>query len=165
MTENLLVHVWEASTSLVTQTVKFCQRCGRPRFSPWIRKIPLEKEMAPHSSTFAWKIPWSEEPGRLQSTGSPRVGHNFTYMWVHVQLCPTLCDPMDCSLPGSSVFMEFSRQECWSELPFPSPGDLPDPGIQPVSPMPPALAGGFFTTELSRKPLLVYTCLYTNPVI
>ena len=37
---------------------------------------PLEKEMAIHSSTTAWKIPWTEEPGRLQSMGSQRVGHN-----------------------------------------------------------------------------------------
>ena len=36
----------------------------------------LEKAMAPHSSTLAWKIPWTEEPGRLQSPGSRRVGHN-----------------------------------------------------------------------------------------
>ena len=38
---------------------------------------PLEKEMAIHSSTIAWKIPWTEETGRLQSTGSQRVGHNW----------------------------------------------------------------------------------------
>ena len=44
----------------------------------------------------------------------------------------------------------FSRQEYWSGLPFPSPGDLPDPGIEPASP---ALAGGFFTTEPPWKPL------------
>ena len=75
----------------------------------------------------------------------------LSYMWVHVQLCPTLCDPMDCSLPGSSVFMEFSRQECWSELPFPSPGDLPDPGIKLVFLMSLALAGRF-TTEPPGKP-------------
>ena len=37
---------------------------------------PLEKEMATHSSTLAWKIPWMEEPGRLQSMGSQRVGHD-----------------------------------------------------------------------------------------
>ena len=41
--------------------------------------------------------------------------------------------------------MGFSRQEYWSEWPFPSPGDLPDPGIEPESPISPALAGGFFT--------------------
>ena len=49
------------------------------------------------------------------------------------QSCPTLCDPMDCSLPGSSV-QGFSRQEYWSGLPFPSPGDLPDPETEPGSP-------------------------------
>ena len=46
----------------------------------WVRsldqEVPLEKEMAAHSSTLAWKIPWTEEPGRLQSMGSQRVGHN-----------------------------------------------------------------------------------------
>ena len=40
------------------------------------REDPLEKEMATHSSTLAWKIPWTEEPDRLQSMGSQRVGHN-----------------------------------------------------------------------------------------
>ena len=45
--------------------------------------------------------------------------------------------------------MGFPRQEYWSGLPFPSPGDLPDPGIEPMSP---ALAGRFFTTEPSGKP-------------
>jgi len=49
-----------------------------------------------------------------------------------IQLCPTLCDPMDCTLPGISV-QGFSRQEYWNGLPFPSPGDLPDPGIEPGS--------------------------------
>ena len=38
---------------------------------------PLEKEMATHSSTLAWKIPWTEKPGRLQSMGSQRVGHDL----------------------------------------------------------------------------------------
>ena len=55
---------------------------------------------------------------------------------------------MDCSPPGSSVH-GFSRQEYWSGLPFPSPGDLPHPGIEPVSP---ALAGIFFTSEPTGKP-------------
>ena len=40
-------------------------------------EYPLEKEMATHSSALAWKIPWTEEPGRLQSMGSQRVGHNW----------------------------------------------------------------------------------------
>ena len=46
----------------------------------------------------------------------------------------TLWDPMDCSLPGSSVRGEFSRQEYWSGLPCLSPGDVPNPGIDPRSP-------------------------------
>ena len=46
-----------------------------------------------------------------------------------LQSCLTLCDPMDCSLPGSSV--GFSKREYWSRLPFPSPGDLSDSGIEP----------------------------------
>ena len=58
---------------------------------------------------------------------------------------------MDGSLPGSSV-LEFPRQEYWSGLPFPPPGDLPDPGIEPMSP---ALAGRFFTAEPPGKPYLL----------
>ena len=50
------------------------------------------------------------------------------------------------------LFMGFSRQEYWSGLSFLSPGDLPDPGIKPASPVSPALSGGFFTTEPPRKP-------------
>ena len=42
-------------------------------------KDPLEKEMATHSSTLAWKIPWTEEPDGLQSMGSQRVEHDFTF--------------------------------------------------------------------------------------
>ena len=50
-------------------------------------------------------------------------------------------------------FMGFSRQEYWSGLPCPPPGDLPNPGIEPTSPVAPALAGRFFTTEPPGKPL------------
>ena len=46
----------------------------------------------------------------------------------------------------ASLSMEFSRQECWSGLPFLSPGDLPDPGIEPVSPTAPTLTARFFPT-------------------
>ena len=43
-----------------------------PRFDPWVGKIPLEKEMATHFSILAWRIPWTENPGGLQSTGSQK---------------------------------------------------------------------------------------------
>ena len=46
------------------------------------------------------------------------------------QLCPTLCDPMDCSLPDSSLLGDSPRQEYWSGLPCPPPEDLPNPGIK-----------------------------------
>ena len=46
------------------------------------------------------------------------------------QLCPTLCNPVHCSPPGSPLSMGFSKQEYWSGLPWPPPGDLPDPGIK-----------------------------------
>ena len=52
--------------------------------------------------------------------------------------------------------IEFSRQEFWSGLPFPTAGDLPNPGIEPESPAFPALAGGFFTSAPPGKPF-VYT--------
>ena len=67
--------------------------------------------------------------------------HDCWIMWY-------LCDPVDYSPPGSFVHgILQARTLEW--LPFPSPGDLPDPGTEPASP---ALAGGFFTTEPSGKP-------------
>ena len=48
--------------------------------------------------------------------------------------------------------MGFCRQECWSGLPFPFPGCLPDPVMEPMSPVSPALVGRFFTTESPGKP-------------
>ena len=70
------------------------------------------------------------------------------FVCVHAQSCLTLCDPMDCSQP-CSLSMEFSRHEHWSGLPFPSPGDLPDPGIGPES----LTWSGRFFTEPPGKPL------------
>ena len=62
--------------SLVAQRLK--RLPGRRE--TWVQSLgredPLENEMATHSSILAWRIPWTEEPGRLQSTGSQRVGHN-----------------------------------------------------------------------------------------
>ena len=62
------------------------------------------------------------------------------------------------------VSTEFSRQEYWSGLPFPLLGDLLNPGMEPTSPVSPALAGRFFTTESPGKPLIIisYTLNYTG---
>ena len=100
---------------------------------------PLEKEIATHSSILAW-----ESHGQSSLAGySPcveRVGRNLAtkpspnkWKILATQSCLTLCDPMDCSLPGSSVH-GIPRQEYWSGLPFPSLGDLPHPGTEPMSP-------------------------------
>ena len=114
-----------------------------PSLSP---EDPLEEGMATHFSILAWRVPWTEEPGRLWSIGSHRVRHNWSNLahtrarnsaehealarepehcpyflqWtdfeqiilkqkllmlccVWAQSCPTLSDPMDCSLPASSI--------------------------------------------------------------
>ena len=158
--------------------------------------------MATHCSILAWRIPWTEEPGGLQSIRSQGVGHDWMTkpppppsVWEGVQklkqlrskniifhpsetclmtgkpcLClhwapwrglpalsslPQVCvscsvmsdsyNPMDCSLPLS---MGFSRREYWSALPFPSPEDFPDPGIEPGAP---ALQADSLPTELWGK--------------
>jgi len=83
--------------------------------------------MATHSSFHAWKIPWTGTAWRATVHSVARKERKESEV---AQLCPTLWDPIDCSLPGSSVY----GQEYWSGLPFPSPGDLPDPGIEFGSP-------------------------------
>ena len=57
----------------------------------------------------------------------------FFHVCIRAQLYTTLCDPMDCSPPGSSLSMRFSRQEYWSGLPFLPPEDLPDSEIKLAS--------------------------------
>ena len=122
------------------------------------REDPLEKEMATNSSSLAWRIPWREEPGRLQSMGSQRVRHdwatslthsltgNVCYVLSHFSRVWLFITPwaVTCQAPLS---MGFSRQEYWSGLPCPLPGDPPHPGIKLVSFKSPPLAGGLFTTS------------------
>ena len=131
-------------------------------YKTWVRFLgredPLKKEMAIHSSTLAWKIPWTEEADRLQSVGLQslltrephRVQLGITFKnkpqlqkegegWClkkgrekkerKERTCPTLT--VAYQAPPS---MGFSRQECWSGLPIPFPGDLPDSGIKLGSP-------------------------------
>ena len=87
-------------------------------------------------------------------------GRDFEH-YVCVPVCAQLLNPVRlfatpwtvaCQPPLS---MGFPRQEYWSRLPFPSPGHLPGPGIETVTPVCPALAGGFFTTETTREALNV----------
>ena len=79
-------------------------------------------------------------PLGIFSTGHLFMPVSPTGLWastspkgIVTQSCPTLCDPTDCSLQAPPS-MGFSRQEYWSRVPFPSPGDPPDPGIKPRFP-------------------------------
>ena len=109
------------------------------------------------------------EPKKIKSVTvsivSPSIFHevmgldiyNASHFWARwwcamlclvAQSCPTLCDPMDCSPPASCPW-GFSRQEYWSGLPCPPPGDLPNPGIEPRSP---ALQADSLPSEPPGKP-------------
>ena len=90
---NIYIYIYmNERASQVAQTVKsVCLQCRRPGFDP------LEKEMATHSSTLAWKIPWIEEPGRLQSMGVTTsqtrlsVYRSHTYIYSHFHLYLFTC--------------------------------------------------------------------------
>ena len=126
----------------------------------WVQSLgqedPLEKGMATHSSILAWRIPWSEEPSGLQH-GVAKQGCKGLDMTerltlslhigirIYTHICIYTFNAV-CVLSHSVMFdswtvalqvppsVGFSKQEYWSGLPFPSPGDLPNPGIEPMSP-------------------------------
>ena len=128
--------------------------------------------MATHSSILAWRIPWTEEPGRLQPIGrkeldtTEQLSLKLSPTWWYLGRSKYLIQPASTRARGVPVCssvrlfvtpwtvacqaplsMESSRQEYWSGLPFPPPGDLPDLGIELTSLVSPALAGRFFTIE------------------
>ena len=96
-----------------------------------------------------------------------QVLHRASAKSLHV--CPTLCNTMDYSLQGSSVRgilqvrilewvpVPFPRWEYWNGFPCPPPGDLPNPGIESVSPKSLALAGGFFITSTTWEAQILHS--------
>ena len=77
-----LLTVRSYQASLVAQRLKHLPAMWETRVRSLGQEDPLEKEMATHSSILAWRIPWTGEPGRLQSKGSQRVGHDWvTSLW------------------------------------------------------------------------------------
>ena len=133
----------------------------------WVRSLgwedPLEKEMATHSSILAWRIPWTEEPGGLQSKGSQRVGHDWAtshshsppfnkqvnVQWVHHSVCVHAPPVVPHSAtPGSSVHgtLQVSILE-WTAIP--PAGGRSNPGIKPV---PPALQASSLPLHHLRSP-------------
>ena len=139
---------------------RICLQCGRPRFSPWVRKIPWRRKWQPASvflpgefhgqKSLAGYSPWDQKGSDKTEWLTLSLSHLFsiylciylfTYLWnvkwkVKVKL---LSRVWLFATPWTVAYQAppskgFSRQEYWSGLPFPFPGDLPDPGIEPGSP-------------------------------
>ena len=119
------------------------------------------------SEKWKWSHSVMSDSSRLHGLQPTRLLHPWDFpgkstgVGCHAcaQSCPTLCNPMDC---GSSK-MGFPRQEYWSGLAFPSPGDLPDPGIELASLVSSTLAGGFFTMSHWESHLSVANYLQFPP--
>ena len=149
-------------TSLVAQTVKRLPTMRETRVHSLGREDLLEKEMATHSSILAWKNPtdggawWATVHGVAKSR-TRLSGFTFTFSinyYHHTLNSKHFHYLKRNSVPcQASLSMGFCRQEYWSGLPFPSPGDLPDPGIEATSP---ALAGRLFTTATWEAPCVHY---------
>ena len=143
--------------SLVSQTVNNLPAMWETLVWPLGREDPLQKEIITHFSILAWRIPWREELGGLQSMGSQRVGHDWAteLNWYVKEVCVCV-QLLSCvqlfATPWTvahqvPLSMGFPRQEFWSGLPIPNPDDLPNPGIKLASLASPALAAGFLTTS------------------
>ena len=112
----------------------------------------------PHSVSVRG-VPWVRSNlGLAVNTGLLRT-KLLLYMWLCLSLCAgakslqsclILCDPLDCSLPGSSVH-GILQARILEWIAMSSPGDLSNPGIEPMSPMSPSLTGGFFTTSATLE--------------
>ena len=83
----------------------------------------------------------------LTSTPSDCMQNHFSHIWLFATLWTIALQ--------APLSMRFSRQEFWNGCPCPSPGDLPNPGIEPMSLVSPALAGGFFTTSTTWEALQI----------
>ena len=113
-------------------------------------KEPLEREMATYSSILAWRIPWTEKPGGLQSTGlqesntTERLNH-YHILYINTMLsvqfssvaqsCPTIFDPMNCSTPGLPVHHQLPE---FTQTHVHRVGDAIQPSHPLSSPSPPA---------------------------
>ena len=100
-------------------------------FTMFASSVEKLNQLYEYTHTPNWSVCWSEVKwSEVKSLSRVRL---FVIPWTVAYKAP--------------LSMEFSRQEYWSGLPFPSPGDLPDPGLEPLSLASPALTGGFFTTN------------------
>ena len=105
-------------------------------------EVPWEQQRAPHLRLKKGFVgPWGILPRQKEKP-------------LESDSDSVVSDPMNCSLPGS-LSTEFSKQECWSGLPFPTPGDHPDPGIEPGSP---TLQADSLLSEVTREALDTENC-------
>ena len=129
----------------------------------WVQSLgwedPLEEEMAPHSSTLAWKTLWTESSriqGSLQRESQvwvteAKVSKSQGCASSVASVVSHSLRPMDCS-PLDSTAHGILQAKIWSGLPCLLPGDLPSPGIKPVSPVSTALQANSLPTEPPGKP-------------
>ena len=135
-----------------------------------------EREKGQEVISFDWKVRHGFDAERpafihlvIKQTSNPAIrrmpfqvlGHSmtaselvFSCVYSVTQSCPTLCDPLDCSPPGSSVHEVFQSRvlDC---LPFPPPRDLPNPGIKPKSFAPPSLQVDFLPLSYHGSPCIL----------
>ena len=133
----------------------------------WVQSLgwedPLEKGKPTHFSILAWRIPWTTHGVAESQTWLSDIHftslHSVLSLFSRVRLS---AHPwaVACQAPLS---LEFYSQRHWSGLPFTSPGDLPNPGIEPASLVSPALAGGFFTSWAALPYKIVVETKWDNP--
>ena len=134
----------ENQASEVTENIKWSQQ-------------PIKKKKITHFCTFNQLLSCTDYPGFCLLNKNPTglewiqptlYQYILAMLCLAAQSCPTLCRPMHCSPSGSSVH-GILRQEYWSGLPSPPPGDLPNPGIEPRSP---TLQADSLPSELPGQP-------------
>ena len=108
--------------------------------------------METHSSVLAWRIPGQSGGRPTTGRGRPAQGRRRQFSSVQSLSHVLLFEIPWTVARQAPLSMGFSSQEYWSGLLCPPAGDLPNPGIKPISLMSPALTGRFFTTESSGKP-------------
>ena len=119
------------------------QHLAKPKFSYYYFCYPWEAGLIRGEGRHSWKVPVQEFRLHPEWPGDAEQV-SLCVCVIRSLCCVQLFESPWTVARQASLSVEFSRQECWSGLPFPSPGDLPDPGFKPTFPASPALAGRFF---------------------